>query len=577
MYKSFAVAAAVACEAARALSTTQLDVAALYGGLQLAQTSSSSKVEAPGFPAHQKVDPLCLMQVHTVRPNLDVPKLPPVSHAAGINQQNMDQLPPALRRRLQRRYEQRGMEVPAYLRTEAADEPPSLAAPPQLRGPEPKAEPRRPEPSYRAVAEPARSMHPPAPQPYERQVVAPPPAPVPQPQPQAPTLGLPRVDGKGALAGLVQGAVSHQGGLDLSAPSIPDFGGAAFNSNAVLSKGQYDAMLGKGRLSSAEQLLVGLGYKEDQNPFGLGPNAGHPFAGGDLEVGQKGDLDRSKSMNVPGLAGLMDKDFSIGEDHGPKMKAPALDFDLDLGLEDVVPAPGAKAECPLAALQATGGAGCPFAAAASAAAANIKDVRPPVVEKRPAFDFGAGFATDFGDDGDLDLGFDLSHYMGGQDGPGAALEAPRMDFAPAAPAPAPPMQHPGPKAPADDCPLKLKAQIPNIPEQVAEAECALAKAAAEKRAPIVPEPEKPSECPLAMTSAIVFDGPEPVKVCTLKKGGAEPPILSAPEPPLGSPCGSDGCPLEMIAELDKFSFQDEPQRPVHEEHHHQMHEPEIMP
>ena len=227
MYKSFAVAAAVACQAARALSTTQLDVAALYGGLQLAQTSSSSssssKVEAPGFPAHQKADPLCLMQVHSVRPNLDVPKLPPVSHAATVSQQNMDELPPALRRRLQRRYEQRGMPVPEYLRTEAADAPPSLAAPPQLhgqapqRGPEPKPEPRRPEPSYRAIAEPAHAMHPAAPQPYERQVVAPPPAPVPQPQPQAPTLGMPRADGKGALAGLVQGAASLQPSLDLSA------------------------------------------------------------------------------------------------------------------------------------------------------------------------------------------------------------------------------------------------------------------------------------------------------------------------------------------------------------------------
>ena len=284
-------------------------------------------------------------------------------------------------------------------------------------------------------------------------------------------------------------------------------------------------MVGKGRLSSAEQLLVGLGYKEDQNPFGLGPEVSHPFAGGDLEVGQKGDLDRSKSMNVPGLAGLMDRDFSIGDDHGAKMNAPALDFDL--GLEDV-PAAGAKAQCPLAALQATGGAGCPFAAAASAAAANVKDPRPPVVEKRPAFDFGAGFATDFGDDGDLDLGFDLSHYMGGQGGPAPALEAPRMDFAPAAPAPAPPMRHPGPEAPADDCPLKLKAQIPNIPKQVAEAECALAKEAAEMRAPKVSAPEKPSECPLSMTSAIVFDGPEPVKVCTLNKGGAQPPVLAAP-------------------------------------------------
>ena len=138
-----------------------------------------------------------------------------------------------------------------------------------------------------------------------------------------------------------------------------------------------------------------------------------------------------------------------------------------------------------------------------------------------------------------------------------------MDFAPAAPAPAPPMRHPGPKAPADDCPLKLKAQIPNIPKQVAEAECALAKEAAEMRAPKLSAPEKPSECPLSMTSAIVFDGPEPVKVCTLKKGGAEPPVLAAPEPPHGSSCGSDGCPLDLISQLDNISFHEEPQRPVH--------------
>ena len=174
-------------------------------------------------------------------------------------------------------------------------------------------------------------------------------------------------------------------------------------------------MVQKGRLSSAEQLLVGLGYKEEQGPFGFGPNAGHPFAGGDLEIGQKGDFDLPKAHNVPGLAGLMDKDFSISENHGPKVQAPAMDFDLGLEM-DKVPAAGAKADCPLSVVQATGGAGCPFAAAASAAAANIKDPRAPAVEERPAFDFGAGFATDFGDDGDLDLGFDLSHYMGGGGG-----------------------------------------------------------------------------------------------------------------------------------------------------------------
>ena len=129
------------------------------------------------------------------------------------------------------------------------------------------------------------------------------------------------------------------------------------------------------------------------------------------------------------------------------------------------------------------------------------------------------------------------------------------------------MQHPGPKEPADDCPLKLKAQVPNMPVQVAEAECALAKQAAEMRAVKVPEPvKKDPECPLAMTSAIVFDGEQPVKVCTLNKGGPQPPVLAAPQPAPGPICNKNdpacpicnkndpACPLSQIANLGKISM-----------------------
>ena len=49
------------------------------------------------------------MIVHSVKPNLDVPKLPTVSY------DKKRSLPSALRRRLARRYEERGEPVPDYL------------------------------------------------------------------------------------------------------------------------------------------------------------------------------------------------------------------------------------------------------------------------------------------------------------------------------------------------------------------------------------------------------------------------------------------------------------------------------
>ena len=229
MIKTFAVVAAVACQAADALATTKLDVKTLYGGVQLAQTSSTSQVEAQGFPVGTKADPLCLMQVHSVRPNLDVPKLPPVSYT-----QSGKELPPALRRRLQRRYEQRGLQVPDYLRDAAPEEPPALAAaqPEKVAAPAPRREPPRlPEPTraapepiqriekaYRAASEPARVI-PGAPAPYERQHVAPPapPAPKPQPQPKPAMLSPSRHENKRALASLVTDTISHQAERDLAA------------------------------------------------------------------------------------------------------------------------------------------------------------------------------------------------------------------------------------------------------------------------------------------------------------------------------------------------------------------------
>ena len=46
--------------------------------------------------------------MHSVKPDLDVPKVPSIHNA-------FDEIPNALRRRLARRYEDRGEAIPGYL------------------------------------------------------------------------------------------------------------------------------------------------------------------------------------------------------------------------------------------------------------------------------------------------------------------------------------------------------------------------------------------------------------------------------------------------------------------------------
>ena len=98
MRGTFSVMAVMAM-GVNALETTKLDVASLY--------KSAAPAPGPilGAPAHEGV---CSMVVHSVKPNLDVPKLPEVSYG------NRD-IPSALRRRLARRYEERGEAIPDYL------------------------------------------------------------------------------------------------------------------------------------------------------------------------------------------------------------------------------------------------------------------------------------------------------------------------------------------------------------------------------------------------------------------------------------------------------------------------------
>ena len=83
-----------------ALETTKLDIASLY---------KSAALAGPIAPRIGKQEGICSMIVHTVKPNLDVPKLPTVSY------DKKRSLPSALRRRLARRYEERGEPVPDYL------------------------------------------------------------------------------------------------------------------------------------------------------------------------------------------------------------------------------------------------------------------------------------------------------------------------------------------------------------------------------------------------------------------------------------------------------------------------------
>ena len=98
------VYAAVLTASAHAVGTTNLDTGTLYKGVtHLAQINSSSTSETAA----------CAMEVNEVTANTEfVPTLPDLSYSTDR------EIPSALKRRLARRYEERGEEVPDYLVTD---------------------------------------------------------------------------------------------------------------------------------------------------------------------------------------------------------------------------------------------------------------------------------------------------------------------------------------------------------------------------------------------------------------------------------------------------------------------------
>ena len=101
MLQRFALAAAVAISSASALESTMLDMS-MYNDVIFAQI----KTEQVGDESKSK--PVCTLRVHSVSPVLDVPKVPQI-----------DLMPSFLKRRLARRYQDRGEAVPEYLKDEA--------------------------------------------------------------------------------------------------------------------------------------------------------------------------------------------------------------------------------------------------------------------------------------------------------------------------------------------------------------------------------------------------------------------------------------------------------------------------
>ena len=101
MLKKFALAAAGVISSASALESTMLDMS-MYNDVIFAQITT----EYGG--GQSKPKPVCTLRVHSVSPVLDVPKVPQI-----------DSMPSFLKRRLARRYEDRGEAVPEYLKDEA--------------------------------------------------------------------------------------------------------------------------------------------------------------------------------------------------------------------------------------------------------------------------------------------------------------------------------------------------------------------------------------------------------------------------------------------------------------------------
>lgn len=123
MLKSLAVAAAQFAFVTSALETTSLDMNELYKSVMpkstmLAQIGSSSATE---WAVTSNIEPICTLRVHTVKPMLDIPKLPSVDYSM------QKEIPSFLKRRLARRYEDRDEEVPDYLKPEQKENEPEIA------------------------------------------------------------------------------------------------------------------------------------------------------------------------------------------------------------------------------------------------------------------------------------------------------------------------------------------------------------------------------------------------------------------------------------------------------------------
>jgi len=104
MYTRLAVAAVIGCVGANAIRSTPIDMG-MYNSAVFAQTGSLAlEAEAP------KKKPKCTLKVHSIVPNLDLPKV-----------HSVDEMPSFLKNRLARRHEAEGEEVPEFLKEEESN------------------------------------------------------------------------------------------------------------------------------------------------------------------------------------------------------------------------------------------------------------------------------------------------------------------------------------------------------------------------------------------------------------------------------------------------------------------------
>ena len=86
--------------------STMLDMG-MYQDVMFAQIASMQDENDPATKPENQPAPVCTLKVHTVKPTFDVPKVPSLS-----------EMPSFLKRRLARRYQERGEPVPDYLKND---------------------------------------------------------------------------------------------------------------------------------------------------------------------------------------------------------------------------------------------------------------------------------------------------------------------------------------------------------------------------------------------------------------------------------------------------------------------------